>query len=265
MPRKKIATTTNADIKDSIETMTKALSDLNTKVVIAIDSYSQAIDSNNQFKETVDLELYSIDRRLEKIEDTLIALQESNTITREHASDEQLTTIHHAQNNNKDAKLKKEDILAFIRDYGPSTDEDQINETRKKLGKYVRWASNDIAKTILHESNDNKLPSWKKMSVKDKEILLEIVRQEAIKIELPVNRCSNDWFVTHLVYQCWRNKSKYHNNNSNNKAGIKTSGGSNNTESPMETDEEGTNNRTKETQEDQKGKEVKEEWQKSMN
>ena len=46
---------------------------------------------------------------------------------------------------------------------------------------------------------------------KEKDALLLATRQEALKLKLPVNRCSNDWFIYHLVYESWGNKSKYKN------------------------------------------------------
>ena len=63
----------------------------------------------------------------------------------------------------------------------------------------------------MKDSSNKKLPSWSKMDRKDKHTLLESIRQEALKLKLPVNRSSNDWFLNHLIYEPWRNKSKYNN------------------------------------------------------
>ncbi|KAG2227828.1 hypothetical protein INT45_002066 [Circinella minor] len=106
-----------------------------------------------QFKNMVDPELYSINQHLEKYR--IITFCQSRPIA----------IVHHLQNdNNENVKLTKEHVMEFIRDYGPGIEEDDVETTTKELQRYTGPQT-----TVIKDSNNKKLPRWRKMDRKDKE------------------------------------------------------------------------------------------------
>ncbi|KAG2213293.1 hypothetical protein INT45_014319 [Circinella minor] len=206
------STTAAVAIQNATKTILQAFADLNTKV-------TSSIESQNTAKDMLDLELFSMASRIKKIEEMLIELKELSIASPECPMQQQqqpateIRIEHPKDSSNKDIKLSKEHIDSFIQEYGPNPDDDKSVKTiRKELGRYIRWATNDTANTILDTANNNnQLPSWKKMRRQEKNALLQIITEEAIRLKLPVNRCNENWFIVHLVYECWRNKIKYHN------------------------------------------------------
>ncbi|KAG2216339.1 hypothetical protein INT45_010291 [Circinella minor] len=109
--------------------------------------------------------------------------------------------------------IKQQDLKDFIATYGQNKeqfeDDNEVKMVLKNIGKYVRWTANDVAEDIKSKNENNELPSWRNLSTTNKKLLIDSVSHEAEKIGIPVRRCKNDWFIHHLVIECWSNKVKY--------------------------------------------------------
>ena len=90
--------------------------------------------SHEQFNNMVDLERFSTNQHSEKIDALMTELKEALNVTAERVTEKELIAIiHHPQNKcNKNMKLMKGHVMAFIRDHGLST-EDEVKATIKEL------------------------------------------------------------------------------------------------------------------------------------
>ena len=184
------------------------------------------VESFNKLDGTIELirmDMYVMDDRLEKLQEQLNSFRNDrqmlSNVTAASSSLPDSTATDWIpkplDTSGSNEKLTKYHLNEFVQKYGGMNDEVDIKAKLKEVEKLVRWACDDEATSIFTHSNDDepttKLPTWKKLNKKHKQIIIQVVSDEVEKRGLPVKQCASNWFVEYLSHQCWKNKAKYHN------------------------------------------------------
>ncbi|KAI7846792.1 hypothetical protein BDC45DRAFT_542521 [Circinella umbellata] len=185
------------------EAILSSIEMLSTKLIKESQNLHECLYNIEEKIELLDMEIKNLNqlKDIPAVQD-IERLDEGNTID----------WIMHPQNEDgKDDVLNDESVINFIHDYSELYDEKKERKLKQDILKIVRWTCNDVEETIVHGDKNKKLPTWKRLSSDNKKLMLNSVTEEVQKRGLPCHRCQGNWFIHHLVYNCWHNKAKYRN------------------------------------------------------